>query len=785
MLQQHASESVPDKPPSRVSHPKKRDSKMKINPVPSISDLTVTTSEQLFSKINLEEKLENESHSEQLLLTIDNSLQTSIFIVDVLENGDFCYLALNPTHEKFIGIRSEELCGKKPEDILSPEDAKQVRQRYTDCIRFGKTISYEQRLQFQGITTWWSTTLTPLRDDNSRIYRLIGSSSNITPSKLVEQAGGLQVNRERLLEKITHQIILNYQNLTKILPEIVQEIRLLLDCDRLLVYSFQEKKTGLIIAESHINTVTALGGKKINFFSFDTEHYEHYKNGFVHVIEDVYTAELDNQQRNFLVSIEVRANLVVPILLQQNLWGLLISQHCQKTHQWQQGEIDFLKQISIQIGVAIHQAQLHQQITNLQAQLEIQKQHYTAQLEQVRNFDAIVRRITEQIRDNLEINPVLQTATLELTQLLQLERCQIEVYDIAHSAVTILCEYTTDSQIFQGSVRQISDFPQIYQLLLQKQNFHSVEIVPQNNLRWHPQLEIFTQLACPIFDGQGVLGNIWLIKPSEILFTDLEISLVQQVANECAIAMRQSQLYQKNQDHVQELENRERLKNEFLKTLSQELRTPMTSISLAAQTLEGLFTPEGILDIGIVPQLLQILQNECGRESKLINDLRTLAYLQIEPPSPTLVPIELSSWLRPILESFRDITSLQQQQLDLNIPASLPSIDIDITDFERIICELLNQVCKYTPAGESITVAIAQNIDTLELEFSSSGLEVSAHELAQIFQPFYRLGKNAPGKSSDSGLEMALVKGMVKRNGGSIYGLSADNRLIIMIKLPI
>jgi GAF domain-containing protein len=84
----------------------------------------------------------------------------------------------------------------------------------------------------------------------------------------------------------------------------------------------------------------------------------------------------------------------------------------------------------------------------------------------------------------------------------------------------------------------------------------------------------------------------------------MEISLVQEIANECAIGISQSQLYKKTKAQVKEVERGECYKTEFLKTLSQDVRTPVTSISLAAQSLEGLLTPNGILDIELVPKFL-------------------------------------------------------------------------------------------------------------------------------------------------------------------------------------
>ncbi|MCC5608466.1 GAF domain-containing protein [Nostoc sp. CHAB 5834] len=746
---------------------------MNINPMESTMELTKLSPPQILFGTEVDDK----SSSKQFLLSMYDSVQASIFVVEVLEDGDFRYVALNPTHEQWIGIRSDDLRGKKPEDILSPNDAAKVRQHYAECVLFGKTISYEQCLQFQGVPTWWSTTLTPLRDANSRIYRLIGTSSNITPVKQAEQAVGLQVEREQLLEAIAGRIHQSVE-LETILHQTTIELRQFLNCDRVLIYRFEADSSGVIIAES---TVTdPLLGKNITDPWFSGKHQEHYGRGWIQVVEDIYADGLHPCHIDFLASLQVRANLVVPIFKEQDMWGLLIAQHCHKSRQWQQTETDLLKQLATQIGIAAEQAELRQQFKDLKAKLQLQKQKHKNQLQQVRNFEALVRRMTEQIRDSLDETQVLQTLTQELAELLNLARCQIELYSTCQM-VTIAYEYTTNLPQCQGLTKQIADRLEVYQPLLQKQTLQFLEIVPG----WEPKLLVMSQMACPIFDTQGILGNIWLTRPTQEAFDEFEIELVQQVANECAIAIRQAQLYKQNQAQVKELEKRDRLKNQFLRNLSQELRTPITSISLAVQTLESVLTPAEILEIEIVPQLLQILHNECARESKLINDLLTLTYLEAEPDPPTLIAIDLQSWLNPIVESFRDLTNCQRQQLNLSVDPALPLFETDITDMERIITELLNHVCKYTPAGESITVSAHLITDALELNISNSGLELTSNELSRIFEPFYHLSKHDPWKHSGTGLELALVQKMVRHLGGSIYVESGAGQTTFTIRFPL
>ncbi|QIR38729.1 GAF domain-containing protein [Tolypothrix sp. PCC 7910] len=721
----------------------------------------------------------DKSSSEQFLLSIYDSGQASIFVVDVLEDGDFRYVALNPTHERWLGMSSEELQGKRPEDILSPMDAAKVRQHYNDCVRFGKTISYEQCLQFQGVPTWWSTTLTPLRDANSKIYRLIGTSSSISPIKQIERNGKLQAEKAQLLADIDQKICQS-QDLETILPQIVKEARNLLRCDRVLVYRFETDGTGAIAAEATIVVHGPLLGKNIHDPCFTTKHQERYKKGGIQVIEDIYAAGLHPCQIDFLASLQVRANLVVPILLHQELWGLLIAQYCNKPHQWRDAEIDLLKQLADQIGIASQQAALQQQVENLKAEMELQRQEYAAQVQKIQDFQALSQRITEHIRDNVDLSQILETAVQDLAQLLKSDRCHIELYDTDCTLATIAYGYTHTSRLYQGVSKQVADFPEIYQRLLQKQSLHSVEILPG----WQPTLQVITQLAYPIFDRQGMLGNLWLIRTTQQPFDEWENGIAQQIANQCAIAIRNSRLQQTIQTQSQEIETIQRLNNQFLRALAQQLRTPITSISLAAQTLESMLTLEGLSDKDIVPQLLQILHSECGRGSNLIQDLLTLSQHQTPADPETLIPIDLQTWLPPIVESFREVTACQQQQLKLEIGTALPTLATEITEFERIVTELLHHICKYTPAGETITVSVQLIADMMQISFHNSGLEISAQQRARIFEPFYHIAKNDPWKHSGTGLELALVQKMVTNLGGTIHVESVAGKTTFIVKLP-
>lgn len=124
---------------------------------------------------------------EEFLRSIYEGVEQSIFVIDVTEDGEFRYVDLNPAHAKLTGISSEQLRDKAPADIFPPDLAAAVIQRYQSCVDAGTHITYEECLPFRGEETWWITRLSPLRDKRQRIYRLIGTSINITDRKRMEQ----------------------------------------------------------------------------------------------------------------------------------------------------------------------------------------------------------------------------------------------------------------------------------------------------------------------------------------------------------------------------------------------------------------------------------------------------------------------------------------------------------------------------------------------------------------------------------------------------------------------
>ncbi|MEL6494304.1 MAG: GAF domain-containing protein [Cyanobacteria bacterium J06623_7] len=569
-------------------------------------------------------------------------------------------------------------------------------------------------------------------------------------------------------------------DLESILRQTVAEVREFLVTDRVSVYRFEPDFSGVIAVESVIESIPSVYGHKLNDPCFATKHLESYRQGRVHVINDVESANLVDCYRQVLQQFEVKANLVVPIVASDELWGLLIAHHCRSARQWQNSEVELLKQLATQVGIAVQQAELYDRLSSLNIFLEQQVGQRTAKLHKSVKFETLTRIVTAKMRDSLDEQQILQTVTAEIGRVLNIASCKIELYSRDRHEAKIAYEHASEVCSCQGMSRQVREHPEIENWLRQKQSLQFTELVPiyQTNIP-------ATKLICPIFDNCGILGNLWLSRPTGAWFEVDEIILVEQVASQCAIAIRQARLYQKSQIQVEELARLNLLKDDFLKTISHELRTPMSSILLASETLEALLEREiGTQRSATFTKVLNIFRSACERQNNLVNDLLTLSYLDAKKEMMTMQWIDLSVWLPQIVEPFLSRIERQQQTLSINLPADLPQIKSDISTVKRILSELFNNACKYTPEGETIIFAAWSTEDKINLSISNTGVEISSSEQERVFDKFYRIPNRDPWQFGGTGIGLALVKNLTELLGGKIYLTSESATTRFVLELP-
>jgi signal transduction histidine kinase len=258
---------------------------------------------------------------------------------------------------------------------------------------------------------------------------------------------------------------------------------------------------------------------------------------------------------------------------------------------------------------------------------------------------------------------------------------------------------------------------------------------------------------------------------------------------------------------IETLEHLNQLKDDFLSTVSHELRSPMTNIKMATQMLKLLLQQDQNNGNGNTPSFvnrekqrifqakvdhyLLILEQECDRETDLLNTFLDLQQLDAGNYCLSQTTVHLQESLPYLIKPFLNRIEQQQQTLQLEIAANLPVLKVDQTNLDRILTELLLNACKFTPTGGAIAVSLcckSISIDSpkmLQLEVTNSGVEIPVSECDRIFERFYRIPNGDRWNCNGIGLGLTLVKKLVEYLGGLIWVESSDGKTCFTVEIPI
>lgn len=188
----------------------------------------------------------------------------------------------------------------------------------------------------------------------------------IIERKRAEEILRQQTERERLVAE-SAQRIRQSLDLKETLNTTVAEVRQLLQADRVLVYRFEENGCGCVAVEAvAVGWQPVMGTKLQNSCCLETD-LSLYQQRHISAIADVQSGNLPQRYADFLTQFQVKANLVVPILQTDQVWGLLIVHQCSQSREWQSFEIELLKQLATHVSIAIYQSELYQQVQYLAA----------------------------------------------------------------------------------------------------------------------------------------------------------------------------------------------------------------------------------------------------------------------------------------------------------------------------------------------------------------------------------------------------------------------------------
>jgi methyl-accepting chemotaxis protein PixJ len=218
----------------------------------------------------------------------------------------------------------------------------------------------------------------------------------LSQARLLQQQE-VSAARERQLNEIVSRLRESLEE-ERIYRAAVTETRRVLGSDRVVVYQFDDTWKGTFVAESVEQGWTAALGSDLYDPCFKEKYIEQYRQGRVQAVGNLAEAGLSDCHLRQLQQYQVKANLVAPILINDELVGLLIAHQCSRPRQWQPTEVNFFRQVATQLGFALEQARLYAQTQALseerrqkQEALQLQLVELLSEVEGASRGDLTVR----------------------------------------------------------------------------------------------------------------------------------------------------------------------------------------------------------------------------------------------------------------------------------------------------------------------------------------------------------------------------------------------------------
>jgi signal transduction histidine kinase/CheY-like chemotaxis protein len=279
-------------------------------------------------------------------------------------------------------------------------------------------------------------------------------------------------------------------------------------------------------------------------------------------------------------------------------------------------------------------------------------------------------------------------------------------------------------------------------------------------------------IAFPLLrDGRWV-ASMWVSDDQPRQWTKEEVSLLQTSAERTWIAVEKlraeaerERLLKSEQEARDTAEKANQLKDEFLATLSHELRNPLNVILGYSELLLRMPEIEGS------PRLIKMseaLRRNAQSQSQLINDLLDLSRLQRGKISLNLETVSLAAIIDSAVETVRTDAAAKQIEIRLHVGDHLLLVEGDRLRLQQIAWNLLNNAVKFTPAGGSIEISLGSEGDTAELSVTDTGQGIDENFLPHVFEMFRQADGSNRRRHGGLGIGLALVRPLVQLHGGAI-----------------
>jgi signal transduction histidine kinase len=206
------------------------------------------------------------------------------------------------------------------------------------------------------------------------------------------------------------------------------------------------------------------------------------------------------------------------------------------------------------------------------------------------------------------------------------------------------------------------------------------------------------------------------------------------------------------------------MKNDFIATVSHELKTPLASMRVLVDTLlEG-----RVKDEAQVQHYLQLTAKENERLSRMIDNFLTFSRMERNKVAFTFIDAKPAVIASDAIEAVKTKYGTHDCQLTLDIPKDLPDIQADHDAIVTVLVNLLDNACKYTTDHKQVSLRIYPDNDAVCFAVSDNGIGLARRHHRKIFDRFYQVDSSLSRKAEGCGLGLSIVKFIVDAHKGRI-----------------
>jgi two-component system, sensor histidine kinase len=280
--------------------------------------------------------------------------------------------------------------------------------------------------------------------------------------------------------------------------------------------------------------------------------------------------------------------------------------------------------------------------------------------------------------------------------------------------------------------------------------------------------------AAPLVVEGNVIGVLSLGHAESRMLSEREAELLQALADQSGLALRNAQLLERERRARSEAEAARaqaqaasNAKDEFLAMLAHELRNPLSVVVNGMAVLDriGSQAPAPV-------RTRELVRRQTDHLTRLLDDLLDVARISQRRITLRADPLDLRAAIDMAVEAQRHRFEVKRQTLAVSLPGEPVPVTGDHARLQQVAGNLLDNACKYTPVGGSIALALSMEADEAVLRVRDDGSGIPPEKLGSVFDLFTQVHSTLARTQGGLGIGLSLVKRLVELHGGTVHASS-------------